>query len=65
MCLLKIINSQKLIIEEQVNSYFAIGAVPGLPDGIQKFRFGYILEGLGIENDGLFYMWPLGIFYGC
>jgi hypothetical protein len=29
-----------------------------LPDGIfsnQKFRFGYILEGLGMENVGIFY----------
>jgi hypothetical protein len=47
--------------------------VRGLPDGIfsyQKFQFGYILEGLGMENVGVTYgyFWnillPFGIFYG-
>jgi hypothetical protein len=31
---------------------------PGLPDGLlsyQKSQFGYILEGLGMENVGIFY----------
>jgi hypothetical protein len=35
-----------------------LGAIkPGLPDGIfsnQKFQFGYILEGLGMEKFGIF-----------
>jgi hypothetical protein len=51
----------------------------GLPDGIfayQKSKFGCILEGLGMENVGIFYgylisfvdiwciVWPFGIFCG-
>jgi hypothetical protein len=28
----------------------------------QKFQFGYFLEGLGMENVGIF--WPYGILYG-
>jgi hypothetical protein len=46
-------------------------ASPGLPDGIlskQKSKFGKILEGLRIENVGIFYvicniLQPFGIFY--
>jgi hypothetical protein len=52
---------------------------PGLPDGIfsnQKSQFWLILEGLAMEDVGIFYdhlvyftaiwyiMWPFGIFYG-
>jgi hypothetical protein len=40
--------------------------VQGLPDGyifIQKSRFGYILEGLGMEQIGILYG-HFGIFYG-
>jgi hypothetical protein len=44
---------------------------PGLLDGIfsyQKSQFGYILEGLGMQNVGIFYdkwniLQPFGIFY--
>jgi hypothetical protein len=44
--------------------------IPGLPDGIfsnQKSQFGKILDGLGIEDVGIFYghlvyFWPFGIF---
>jgi hypothetical protein len=51
-----------------------------LPDGIfsnQKSRFGQILEGLAMEDVGVFYvhlvyfmaiwyiLWPFGIFYAC
>jgi hypothetical protein len=35
-----------------------LDVVPGLPDGLfsnQKLQFGYILEGLGMENFGIFY----------
>jgi hypothetical protein len=53
--------------------------LPGLPEGIfafKKYQFEYILDGLGIENVGIFYghlvyimatwyiLWPLGIYYG-
>jgi hypothetical protein len=37
-----------------------------LPDGIfsyQKFKFGNIVEGLGMENGNPVYLWPFGIFY--
>jgi hypothetical protein len=52
---------------------------PGLPDGIfpnQKSQFGHILEGLALEDVGMFYgllayfaaIWyvvrPFGVFYG-
>jgi hypothetical protein len=36
---------------------FLFGYTPGLPDGLfsyQKYQFGYILEGLGMENVGIF-----------
>jgi hypothetical protein len=36
----------------------------GLPDGIfsnQKSQFGKILEGLGMENFNILYIWPFGI----
>jgi hypothetical protein len=43
-----------------------------LPDGLfsnKKSHFGYILEGLGMENVGIFItiwniLWPFGKFYG-
>jgi hypothetical protein len=40
---------------------------PGLPDGIfsyQKSEFGYILNGLGMENSGIGILRPFGVFYG-
>jgi hypothetical protein len=55
------------------------GSHPRLPDGLfsnQKSEFGKILEGLAMENLGMFYdhlvcfmaigniLWPLGIFCG-
>jgi hypothetical protein len=39
---------------------------PGLPDGLftnQTSQFGYILEGLGMENDHLQYFVKKGKFY--
>jgi hypothetical protein len=53
------------------------GFAAGLPDGLfsyQKLRFGYILEGFGMENVGIYYhhlvhfmtiwysLWSHGIF---
>jgi hypothetical protein len=40
--------------------FFSISSevCPGLPDGLfldQKSQFGYILEGLGMENVGIFF----------
>jgi hypothetical protein len=58
---------------------FRNGFQAGLPDGLfsnQKSQFGYILEGLAMENLGIFYdhlvyftatehiLWPFGIFCG-
>jgi hypothetical protein len=48
------------------------GSRTGVPDGIfsnQKFQFGYILEGLAMEDVGIFLaLWPIllqfGIFCG-
>jgi hypothetical protein len=31
---------------------------------IPKSQFGYILEGLGMENDDIHILWPFGIYYG-
>jgi hypothetical protein len=39
-------------------SWKAIESFSGLPDGLfedQKSQFGYIFEGLGAENVGIFY----------
>jgi hypothetical protein len=64
----------------QLINFFCFVCPPGLPDGLfsnQKYQFGYIFEGLRMENAGIFYghleyflviwymLWPFGSLSFC
>jgi hypothetical protein len=64
---LKLLNRGHSTILGPKPSCEIVMCIPGLPDGIfsnRKSQFGSILEGLRLENIGMYILWQFLIFYG-